>query len=124
MLKINNYDKKYNIQQQLDNGKTINQIRKDIGCTVSTFETYRKDNNIRKSHSCNGYINRKTNTGIRHVSYLSNGTYQYRRTKENPNNITRINLLDLEKVAKKRNLEWIIDDNDKYLAILKKEKEK
>ena len=123
MLKINDYDKKYNIQQQLDNGKTINQIRKDIGCTVSAFKTYRKDNNIRKSHSCNGYTNRKTNTGIRHVSYLSSGAYQYRRTKENPNNITRINLLDLEKVAKERNLEWIIDDNDKYLAILKKEKE-
>ena len=61
-------------------------------------------------------------TGIRSLTLF--GTYQYRRTKENPNNITRMNLLDLEKVAKERNLEWIIDDNDKYLAILKKEKEK
>lgn len=124
MLKIYDYDEKYDIQKQLNNGKTIHQIRKDIGCCASTFKTYRKDNNIRKSHSCNGYISRKTNTGIRHVSYLSSGTYQYRRTKENPNNIKRINLLDLEKVAKERNLEWIIDDNDRYLAILKKEKEK
>ena len=124
ILKIKEYDEKYDIQKQLNNGKTVHQVRKDIGCSISNFKKYREDSNIRKSHSYNGYANRPTNTGVRHVSYLSTGTYQYRRTKENPNNITRIHFLDLEKVAKERNLEWIIEDNDKYLSIIKKEKEK
>lgn len=122
ILKIKEYDNEKNIQQQLNNGKTVHNVCKEIGCTEKNFKNYREKHNIRKSHA--SYKRRLTNTGVRHVSQLSGGEYQYRRTNQNPNNITRVNFLDLKNVAKERNLEWIIDDNDKYLATLKKEKEK
>ena len=122
ILKIKEYDNEKNIQQQLNNGKTVHNVCKEIGCTEKNFKNYREKHNIRKSHA--SYKRRLTNTGVRHVSQVSGGEYQYRRTNQNPNNITRVNFLDLKNVAKERNLEWIIDDNDKYLATLKKEKEK
>ena len=113
--KIQEYDKQYNIQEQLNNGKTINEVRKEISCTKSSFKKYRQEHNIRKPHK----KRIDTNTGIRHVTLLSNGAYQYRKTNNNPNNILRNDIKDLEQISKERQLEWIIDDKEKYLQTIK-----
>lgn len=113
--KIQEYDEQYNIQEQLNDGKTINEIRKEISCTKTSFKKYRQEHNIRKPHK----KRRETNTGIRHVTLLSNGAYQYRKTNNNPNKILRNDIKDLEQVSKERQLEWIIDDEEKYLQTIK-----
>lgn len=113
--KIQEYDEQYNIQEQLNNGKTINEVRKEISCTKSSFKKYRQEHNIRKPHK----KRIDTNTGIRHVTLLSNGAYQYRKTNNNPNNILRNDIKDLEQISKERQLEWIIDDKEKYLQTIK-----
>lgn len=113
--KIQEYDEQYNIQEQLNNGKTINEVRKEISCTESSFKKYRQEHNIRKPHK----KRKDTNTGIRHVTLLSNGAYQYRKTNNNPNKILRNDIKDLEQVSKERQLEWIIDDEEKYLQTIK-----
>lgn len=116
ILRIDIYDKKHNIQELLNQGLTIHQIQKDIGCTSENFTKYRHKNNIVKEHQIKN--RRSTNTGVRHVSLLSNGVYQYRKTINNSYHIRRKNFLELMKVVKERNLEWIIDDENKYLSIL------
>ncbi len=113
--KIQEYDEQYNIQEQLNDGKTINEIRKEISCTKTSFKKYRQEHNIRKPHK----KRKDTNTGIRHVTLLSNGAYQYRKTNNNPNKILRNDIKDLEQVSKERQLEWIIDDEEKYLQTIK-----
>lgn len=115
MQKIQEYDEQYNIQEQLNNGKTVHEVRKEILCTKSSFKKYRQKHNIRKPHK----KRKDTNTGIRYVTLLSDGTYNYRKTNNNPNKILRNNIKDLEQIAKERQLEWIIDDEEKYLQTIK-----
>lgn len=123
MEKIKDYDEKCNLQQQIYLGKTTDELCKIIHCTRPNLQLYKKSNNIKRKTSCNYnktlHISH-TNTGIRYVSLLSDGTYQYRRTHENPNNISRVNLFDLEQTVKKRDLKWIIDDEEKYLQTKQK----
>lgn len=108
---IKEYDNKYNIQKQIDLGKTTKQLCNEINCTYNSLKSYKKSNNIKKNFTCKISA---TNTGVRYVSLLSTGEYMYRRTHENPNNITRVNFMELKEEIEKRNLKWIIDDEIKY----------
>lgn len=119
-MRIERYDKENGIQKMLNEGKTNGQIMADIMCSRDKLRAYKEKKRIIKPQSTQ--TRRPTNTGIRNVSKLKNNNYyQYRKTYANPNNIIRKKLSDLEKVAKERELEWIIEDENKYLEIIKKE---
>ena len=120
-LKIQKYDKKNNIQELLNKGSNIDDIIIEIGCSKKFMELYKKKHDIREPQNPQNYIYRSsTNTGIRYVTLLSTGVWQYRRTKQNPNNISRNKYEDLERTIKERGYIWIIDDEEKYKKAYKK----
>ena len=71
----------------------------------------RKPRNLKNTHA-NTHAS-KTNTGVQYLSLLKNYTWQYRRTYQNPNNITRVKFEDIERVIKEKGYLWIVYDEEK-----------
>lgn len=116
--KIKKYDEKNNIQNLLLNGEKINDIANIIPCNKIDVKIYCRNHNIIKPISA--YINRKTtNTGVRYLTLLSSGIWQYRRTYQNPNNITRVKYEDIKNTVISRHYLWIIDDEKKLKEAIK-----
>lgn len=119
-LKIQRFDEEYNIQQQLIDGATNKEIKNKIGCSLQALHQYKKQHNIRKPHNYKHKSN--TNTGVQYLTLLKDGTWQYRRTYQNSNNITRTNFDDIEQTIKERGLLWVVHDEEKLKQAQKKSK--
>ena len=119
--KIAQYDNQHDIQHLLLSGKKIYEIANDIPCNKQEVKIYCRNHNIIKPIS--SYNNRETtNTGVRYLTLLSTGVWQYRRTHQNPNNITRTSYIDIKKTIQNKGYLWIVDDIDKLTYAKKKAK--
>ena len=121
-LKIQRYDKKNNIQQQVINGATNKEIRDKIGCSIKSLQKYKKQHNIRKPHGVGYTLKSTTNTGVQYLSLLKNYTWQYRRTYQNPNNIERVNFEDIKQIIEQKGYLWVVHDENKLQKAIKKSK--
>lgn len=121
-LKIQRFDKEHNIQQRVINGATNKEIKNEIGCSLKSLQQYKKQHNIRKPRNSKNTHVSKTNTGVQYLSLLKNYTWQYRRTYQNPNNITRTKFEDIERIIKEKGYLWIVYDEEKLKKAQKKSK--
>lgn len=117
-LKIQKFDEKNNIQQQLIDGVTNKEIKNKIGCSMESLKKYKKQHNIRKPHV---YIS-NTNTGVQYLTLTSKGEWQYRKTYQNPNNIYRVHFEDIKQVVMDKGYIWIVHDEEKLQKAIKKSK--